>query len=203
LQLSTTPADKALAQRSVFQAQDFPAGWVTEPDNPGDEFISDEDYEKCTGLRVTGNPTAAFAESPSFAEGDTRSAGSEAYVAPSEADAKRIFQQLIGEQFSACMKELVVEGTRKTFVEEYGSRFRLGESTVGRSSITTSAGEVAGFRIQVDVTLDAQQVTLTFDLPVLRQGRVVAHFFFLDAPDPFPTSLARDLMAKPTARMTS
>jgi hypothetical protein len=183
VQLSSTPADKALAQRSVLQAQDLPTGWVTEPDDPDDELISDEDYEKCSGLRVTDNPTAASAESPSFSQNDTRFASSAAAVALSEADAKRIYQQLVGEQFSACLKDLVAEGARKSYAEDYGSRLRMGQSNVGRSAITTPADETGGFRIQVDLSVDGQQITLTFDFGVVRKGRVVGQFFFFDFPD--------------------
>jgi hypothetical protein len=213
---TTAPAtarvdDQELAERSVFQASDFPTGWVAAADDGSEDEASsfeEDEFAACAGLEglfgtddEAEDDASGEAESPEFTLGDIRTAGSSAFVSGTDSEAKLAIRLIGGDRLKGCFSDLIVQAFEEGLAEEGAEGITLGDVTVTDPGILTTADETSTLRVLLPLTIAGEDLTFSFDFVFVREGRVFGMFYFLDFPEPFPSDLESELLMGPISRM--
>jgi hypothetical protein len=172
-------SDKAIQKRAVLKKSDFAAGWDSAP-RPGP---TDSGLPICAAIDAVNDALAPRAtRSPEFtrADADNVLANNSVVVLKSTKEAKGYLEPYRDDNAVACLESLTrasLAGARFSSVRVY---------VTPTDDVPSGADDAAGFEIQVTVTAPAtagkppQTAVLHQDLVVVRVGRALANFGFLN-----------------------
>ena len=176
--------DQVIAEEAVLQLSDFEPGWRADEPDPDDDD-DDVDIDECEGFE-SFDDDAPSADSKTFVRDQTEIESSVAMAStPQEAEG---FMRLLSEEATVeCLRQVVQEAADEGFQEDpdLQAQFDSLSSTVGPVSVGDYGDEAAGF--QIEATFEGAELTLDFyvDLLVVREGRALALFTFVDVFSPF------------------
>lgn len=187
---SDPAADEQIARASTLKAEDFPAGWTSEPDDQGDTDSGCEDWE------AAKRETSARYDADEFSKGDTTQVINTVYVYADEAAATGAFARMGTDETRTCFgEELAKQLAAETDIQ-------LGDVTDEPIEVEGVGDENAAGRLILPLKVEEATVELAIDLIFARTGRGVQLLAFLNIQDPFDADLREQLTAAGVDRLT-
>lgn len=199
--------DDATVGRTVLRLSDLPAGWAATPstDDPSapPSKAGEKRFAGCLkvdpSLFGAGAGSDATAQSDDFSDTDDHEVSSS--VTLTTADRARSVLQAVGKpEATGCLEAFVNDAVRSTVRQpkpgdELPAGITLGKAEVVPLSLPVHA-ESAAYRTKVPVSVEGQSLDAWFDMVLSLRGRVGATMTFISFGEPFPASLAADLVNK-------
>lgn len=174
---SDARADRAIQKQAVLKKADLPAGWTSSPRREAEPSTA----PACTGIeQVNADLRPRATRSPDFSRSDTTLVNNSVVLLKSTKEAKRLLAVYRAPEAVACLEAVVVDAFSGPGLELLGVDVYPVATTPG------GANEAAGFDMQVTVTATpaagqpAQTLVLYWDLVVVRVGRALTNFAFLN-----------------------
>ena len=205
--------DQLAAETGLLTLADFPDGWTEEPaedesTSAGDEF--ERELGRCAGVEVEHlfDLPGAEAETGTFTSPDSMvTVDHEIEIPPNVDDVEAFITLLASESVLTCLQDVV-----PTFLEEemstttdpaetLPSGTELGEVTVRRLDLSSSADDVVAYRMALPLTLDGAQFGVVLDLVCVRTGRAVAGLFFSSVLNPVPEEFVQQYVSLAASRL--
>jgi hypothetical protein len=188
LAVSAVPAwaassDKAIEKQAVLKQRDFPAGWASSPRTDAPPSTD----PACADIEAVNRALRPIAtRSPDFSKSQFTMANNSVVLLKTTKQARKYLEPYRTATAVACLESVVKEA----FADPAIASTRVEVSPT--DDVPRGAHEAAGFDMQVTVTTvatpqqPARAVVLYWDLVVLRVGRALANFGFLNPIRPLP-----------------
>lgn len=174
--------DQAIAEEAVLQLSDFEPGWRADEPEPDED---DSGITECEGFE-SFDDDAPSADSKTFVREETEIEGSVAVLATEE-ESESFMRLFVEESTVECIREGVQEAFQEGFEDDADlqEQFDSVSTTVGPVSVGEYGDDAAGY--QIEATLEGEELTVDFylDLLVVREGRALALYTFVDVFTPF------------------
>jgi hypothetical protein len=174
--------DQAIAEEAVLRLSDFEPGWRADEPEPDDD---DAGITECEGFE-SFDDDAPSADSKTFVRDQTEIESSVA-VLTTEQESESFMRLLSEESTVECLRQAMQDAVDEGFQDDADlqEQFDSVSTTVGPVSVGEYGDDAAGY--QIEATLEGEELTLDLyvDLLVVRQGRALALYSFVDVFTPF------------------
>lgn len=189
-------ADMELARTALITLEDFPDGWVEEPDTDDDDDPATEAFEEqfdaCLDRddddRVGDDLEDLAVSTGDFhpAENESTSVSHEVVLARDEATAVAAMAEVTIDGAEPCLAEVI----RSFYVASFAEDPELTAIDIGEVAVTRTENErepdlAVGVLLEIPLTIDEETISQFLEILYQRQGRALSELSFSSFGAPF------------------